>query len=286
MDMLDAMQREGIFYAGPIIADGRIHRFPTENKRKRNGWYVCFGEGGAFGNWSEGITHKWRGSGEISASSQSDIRKQQQATQKSLIKQQEEARRKAIHVWNNSRGKGYSPYLFYKRINAFGIRFDRDVILVPLRDIYGKLWGYQRILPDGKKYFLSGGKAKGCFHSIGAINSNEHIFIAEGYATAASIHIATNEPVAVCLNVGNLEAVASALCRTYPHLSITIAADNDQWKERNIGKETAYRIAGEYGCNVVVPVFHTIEGKPTDFNDLHVLEGLDEVAQQLEGCYA
>ncbi len=35
-----AMRTAGLEYSGPVIADGRLHRFKTEGDRERNSWYV------------------------------------------------------------------------------------------------------------------------------------------------------------------------------------------------------------------------------------------------------
>ena len=52
----------------------------------------------------------------------------------------------------------------------------------------------------GKK-FLPGGKVDGCFHLLGK-EPEKNLCVAEGYATAATIHEATGYAVAVAFNVG------------------------------------------------------------------------------------
>ncbi|MFR8054160.1 MAG: toprim domain-containing protein [Bilophila wadsworthia] len=71
---------------------------------------------------------------------------------------------------------------------------------------------------------------KGNFHTIAAEGkdfSQGEILICEGYATGASLHMATEKPVAVALDSGNLEPVAKALREKFPQAQITICADND-----------------------------------------------------------
>ena len=60
-----------------------------------------------------------------------------------------------------------------------------------------------------------------------------------------------------------------------------IAGDNDCWKAVNTGREKAEEAARKYGCSVIFPTFKNTETKPTDFNDLHVLEGIEEVKRQI-----
>jgi hypothetical protein len=60
-----------------------------------------------------------------------------------------------------------------------------------------------------------------------------------------------------------------------------IAGDNDATKLRNIGKEKAEEVAKEFSLEVVLPSFKDVSDKPSDFNDLHQLEGIEEVKKQL-----
>jgi putative DNA primase/helicase len=62
---------------------------------------------------------------------------------------------------------------------------------------------------------------------------------------------------------------------------------NDKFAERvgvkivNLGREKALAAAIKHGGKVVFPVFHSLEGRPTDFNDLHMREGLSSVRKQI-----
>ena len=46
---------------------------------------------------------------------------------------------------------------------------------------------------------------------VGQAEGAPVLLLAEGYATAASVHQATRRPVAVCFDAGNLVHVAKAL---------------------------------------------------------------------------
>ena len=129
------------------------------------------------------------------------------------------------------------------------------------------------------------GRKKGCFHTIGQIDGV--VYVAEGYATAASVHMATDVPVVVAFDAGNLEPVIEALKSKYPALKITIAADDDRWKPEigNTGRIKANAAARRFGCTVALPWFKDTSTKPTDWNDLHVLEGLETVKSQLRGVF-
>jgi len=63
---------------------------------------------------------------------------------------------------------------------------------------------------------------------------------------------------------------------------IVIAADDDQWKSNNSGLTKAKAAAKAYGVRIISPKFKDVSSKPTDFNDLGCLEGIEAVKMQLE----
>jgi hypothetical protein len=81
-----------------------------------------------------------------------------------------------------------------KGANSYGLKLLKDSLMIPVRDMAGTLHGIQFISPDGSKKFKTGTNKTGHFHTIGKAKDNT-IVIAEGYATAASIHQATGHCV-------------------------------------------------------------------------------------------
>jgi hypothetical protein len=78
--------------------------------------------------------------------------------------------------------------------------------------------------------------------------------------------------------------VAETVRRLMPAATILICADNDAWTDKpmkNPGVWRAREAAEKVGGLVVVPQFTDLSTKPTDFNDLAVLEGLGEVSRQV-----
>src|SRR5699024_1597968 len=76
----------------------------------------------------------------------------------------------------------------------------------------------------------------------------------------------------------------------YPEAILTIAADNDQEAEGNPGLKAAREAAEAVGGTVIYPTFteaaiarfKTKKGKgPTDFNNLHQLEGDHDMKEQV-----
>jgi putative DNA primase/helicase len=109
---------------------------------------------------------------------------------------------------------------------------------------------------------LSGGRKRGLFHWLG--KRTETVCLAEGYATAASIHESTGYRVFVCFDCGNLTAVAEAVRGLLPDARMVICADNDlpDRTGRQAGQEKAAEAAGLVGGCVALP---PVAG--ADFND-------------------
>src|SRR5262249_53778491 len=126
----------------------------------------------------------------------------------------------------------------------------------------------------GKKLFLRDGAVQGYCFIIGS--PTDEIYVAEGYATAASIHEATGSAVAVAFNAGNLLLVAQGLRERFPGQRLVVCADDDVETEGNPGLSKARAAAEAVGGLVAVPSFGDARPKgATDFNDLHRLVGLD-----------
>ena len=124
---------------------------------------------------------------------------------------------------------------------------------------------------------LTGGEKQGCHYRIDKADSAAHegiLIVCEGFATGASIHEATGQPVAVAFDSGNLEPVAKSLRKLYPDAALIVAADDDHQTEGNPGRKAANGVAKAVGGVVVVPMFPADRpDKATDFNDLHQLAG-------------
>lgn len=166
-----------------------------------------------------------------------------------------------------------------------------------------------------KHYWPAGAIKKGHFHLIGSPTSL--ILLAEGYATGATGYEATGFPVAIAFDAGNLPSVAQALKKYYREAQILILADDDAFArckhcqqpvqvnlsatcphcnephgKKNTGKEYAELAALAVNGRVVSPKFADPEarfdhycrnqGKLTDFNDLHLTDGLHLVRAQIE----
>ncbi|MBI4328198.1 MAG: DUF3631 domain-containing protein [Chloroflexi bacterium] len=159
----------------------------------------------------------------------------------------------------------------------------RGALVLSLRDVDGELHSLQFIGADGAKRFLTGGHIAGCVFTV-ADKPDGPLVMAEGYATAASIHEATTWATVAAMNCGNLLAVAQALRRKWPDRDIVIAADNDQFTDGNPGVTKATEAAKAIGARLAVPQFKDTSTRPTDINDLAILEGFETVKTQIESA--
>ena len=201
------------------------------------------------------------------------LRKQHDAEQR---EKQAQAAAVATQMWLKSQPCAEHPYLAGKGVKAHGLRVHGGLLLVPLRDANGLLHSLQTITAEGDKRFLPGGRVKGCYLSIG--RPSGRIVVAEGYATAATIHEDTGSAVAVAFNSGNLLQVAKALRSKYPCIDLVIAADDDWQTPGNPGLVAATEAARQVGGLLARPDFTGLQRDPkdTDFNDLRKLSQAQE----------
>lgn len=298
--------RDAIAAAGlgrpDITTDGRIHRFdlPDEKGGKKGGWFVFYPDenpcpAGAFGAWKHDFSESWSSKANWELSTQErdqlteHLRQARIARDEERRREADEAASKATAILAASpdASDGH-PYLQRKQVHAFGLKLgERNTLLVPMFDTAGLVRGLQRIKEDGEKLFLKGIDPKGIFGWIEGDKAT--IYLAEGYATGASIHMATGQAVALAFNAGNLEPAAKAIKEVFPKSKLIVAGDNDRWTTKhdgtpwNVGVEKAHRAAEAVGAQVVVPEFRDLTGNPTDFNDLHAREGLETVRLQAKG---
>jgi putative DNA primase/helicase len=177
------------------------------------------------------------------------------------------------------------PYLKIKKIKSYGLKIYGEKLLIPICDENDNLVSLQSIqqLDSGNffKKFFPGARKKGCFFIIGDIY--DEFIICEGYATGASIYECVEKPVVVAFDSGSIPDVAKAMRKKFPNAKITVAADNDQYGDAyNPGIAKAKEAAKQIGATVVIPEFKDKSTQPTDFNDLHILEGSERVREFFE----
>ena len=296
-----------------IVVNGIIQRFAASgNEKKKNAWYILFefdldsGEkalAGCFGKWAWGkdvIINVDMNLPELSkeekqryAKKQDDIAK---AAKKAKAEKQADAAAKAKRMYASMPDRGSSEYLKRKMVPAYGLRFAKGAIYIPLRNIDDQLVGMQYVNGAGDKRFFSGTAKEGAFHLIGKAQSAtvdecplkhlKKLVVVEGYATGASIYQAYKGkvPVVVTFDCGNLGPVIKAILAKYPDIQITIGADNDVETLKpilNPGVTEAMKLAAEYSCHVAIPEHPSSPDKKADWNDVHCIGGLGLIRKQI-----
>lgn len=271
-DFKSSMSAAGLLTKDPITPDGKLHRFHVEGDKpgSENGWYVFYGDSlpaGAFGSWKTGFKGTWCAKAEntLSPAEREEYRQRMEAARKTREAEEQArrtaAREKAAGIWEAAApAPDNHPYLVKKGVRNHGLRMHNGALVVPMRDTYGILHSLQFIDGEGNKRFLSGGLKKGCYFTLGS--PVESFCIAEGFATAATIYESTGLAVAVAFDAGNLLTVAQAIRAKFPHIKITVCADNDEHTPGNPGLTKAREAAAAVGALLAVP---PVAG---DFNDL------------------
>jgi putative DNA primase/helicase len=283
--LADALATRGVTRLA-ICADGEVQRFDSPDKPRgnNNGWYVCPTlEVAVFGFWHtmERQTVSLAGEhGPIAAEEARQAaakarrmwearRKQEQAQVALQARQEWEAAAQADHN---------HPYLTTKHVQPHSIRQQGGVLLVPLF-AEGELVNLQRIHADGTKRFLKRGRIKGAASLVGRLTGAEHVYVTEGWATAATIHEASGCPVVATMTANNLAAVVRTLrYNLAPQVRITIAADNDRRTPGNPGLTYGRHAAEIIGADITWPRFPCEDCTCSDFNDLAACEGRKEAA--------
>lgn len=293
------LKEAGLIVDEPLM-DGQIHRVPVENGKSgaKDGAYCGYADGKPNGwgqNYKTGEQVKWLSTGHVLTAEQKETLRNETAARLAEREterqaQQAKAKKRAYaKLMNASELSEEHPYLRDKGVEAFNLKQDRHGnLLVPGIDLQtGRIQTLQWIKPDGTKGFEEGCPQKGAAFAIPTLDDlrTGQILIAEGYATAATLHMATAQPVVVAFNALNLLPVAEKLHEMYPQAEIVICADNDHHLQENIGIIKAQEAAQAVGGKVVVPSFTKEEKskKYTDFNDLGKSRGLDAVAQRMKG---
>jgi len=342
-NVLDQLVGYGLKPVLPLET-GRLIRCAVEGSREKKGWYVLHdlpvenGRSllvGSYGIWSGNDNGQQK---IVLDKSQTLTPEQSAALKKRLIddrkaaelarkKRAESAARKADSAWRAGNPTGEHEYLIRKNIQPYGARFSKTgALMVPMLDVTGKVHGIQFILSKhkhkeeiekngrDKQYWPPGVNKKGHFYQIGAIQ--DVVLVAEGFATAASLHAATSLPVIVAFDANNILPVCEEIKSRYKKAKFIICADDDSLTEcphcktrisieesancsscgephgkKNTGIESASLAALQINGHWIKPIFSDPDerlssyrknnGKLTDFNDLHKTDGLHTVTTQI-----
>lgn len=315
-DVLGQLRDAGLFVEH--LEFGRMRRCKVEGDREKRGWYYLHelrtDKGtllivGTYGVWrgNDSNTQKVElRKTELSADQRAALKQRLAQDRKEADRRRAEeadrASKRAGAGWAKAAPEGESEYLVRKGVGAHGVRFgSAGELIIPLLDVDGRVHGLQIIRAGkaaaasrrpAKEFWPAGLAKKGHFFVLGSPASASVILVAEGYATAASLHEATGLCTVVAWDAGNLLPVVQALAKRHKRARFLICADDDAFSEGNPGVTAAAAAALAVKGEWVAPVFADNEArraafeakgtKLTDFNDLHLLEGLHVVRRQLE----
>ncbi len=272
-----------------VPADGEWH--PTSlldsHKNKGNGRIKIFSDlkGGVAFNWVTGQSQNFFvnrvDTGSISKQDRAKIEADQQRRKAELITKQNKAAKKAHSIYVSAKpAPPDHPYLKIKRILPYLTRqaswtkstFIEDewqkitidnVLLVPLYNEAAVIRNVQAIFPEKNevlgrnKDFLAGAELSGLFSWVG--DKTETVCIAEGVATAYTVHEDTGFKVYIAFTANNLLKVGQTIRKHLPHARIIFTADNDA---TGVGLEKATEAAEAINGLVCMPPMVGM-----DFND-------------------
>jgi len=222
-----------------------------------------------------------------------------QKAQEERAQEAAEAKARAQERWDNAKpANPKHPYLVSKGITSpaviSALRQDGNQLLVPMRK-NKEITMLQAIGPNGFKSFDKGGELVGSAFLIGhpsQATTERGVLVAEGFATAASLHQATGQPVLAAFTAYNLKNVAESLKDKMSDIPVTFCADNDN---NGVGIRYAEESAEIMGnrAQAIMPEFtdrdfavyrqkHGPEAIPSDFNDLAQTRGLEAVKTVVE----
>jgi putative DNA primase/helicase len=292
-----ALRESGFRINGLPEMNGRLYRVSVEGDKgsERSGAYIGHLDGrpaGYIQNFRTGQRINWKAAGRASALDAQDRaqmaaeaaqRRQERAAERE--RQYERTAQEVDAIWTTATPTQAHPYLSEKGVASHGLRQDAlGRLLVPVQDADGKLWSFQRVGSDGRKQFYEGGRVEGGHYVIGDLAKPGPLVIAEGYATAATLHELLGRPAVVAFNAGNLMTVARTYRQLHSEREIYIAGDNDHRREAegkpNVGREKAEEAAAAIKGFALLPTF-SADDLGSDWNDLAGAQGEDAAREQL-----
>ena len=265
IQLKDAMLGAGLKPPEAIHLDGKVHRFNSGTKGEKGhdkpGWYIAFNDGvpaGRFGCWRSGVELTWKADIGRSLTVAEEMAQSRRLSEAKAQRDAEQAKTREVAaqtveiIWSEgSAASPEHPYLAKKKIAPHGARVTGDGrLMVPLYNSDGELSSIQYIAGDGDKKYHPGGQTGSMFWLLGSMDDANTLYIAEGFATAATIAEVTGKPCAVAYSASNLVPVTGILKELHPTLDICIVADNDA---SGVGQRYAEQASAKFGVRMTTP---------------------------------
>ena len=220
------------------------------------------------GDWKLGEIHHFQNTVKLKPSEKRQVTIQQEAYRARIAREQAALHEKSAQdselIFSTFK-HGDHPYAHKKGIEVnTDCKVHEDYLAIPLRDVHGKFWSFQKIFPDSSKRFFTGGRTKNNFYQFGEIKNT--VRICEGYATGYTIFKKENDAVICAMSAGNIPNVARELREKHPHLEFIYMADRDTHGK---GEEMCKKAMAITGGTLLFPP----EGYK-DFNDARETGGV------------
>jgi phage/plasmid primase-like uncharacterized protein/KaiC/GvpD/RAD55 family RecA-like ATPase len=274
IQLKDAMLGAGLKPPETLHLDGKVHRFNSGTKGEKGhdkpGWYIIFNDGipaGRFGCWRSGVELTWKADIGRSLTVAEEMAQSRRLSEAKAQRDVEQAKTREVAantvdlIWSQAGAASPEhPYLQRKGIQPNGARITGDGrLMVPLYNSDGELSSIQYIDHQGGKLYHPGGQTGSMFWLVGSTDDVDTLYIAEGFATAATISEVTGKPCAVAYSASNLVPVTGILKELHPTLDICIVADNDA---SGVGQRYAEQASAKFGVRMTMP---PIEGDANDY---------------------
>jgi len=295
-----------------LVPDGKVKRFDSTKNGDKVIWIVLnqFEYKGnvfysaVYGNWRYGQEFTINSFGRNDYQNKEFNEKQKQILKeaKDNLKDEKIKKHKACRdkwepiYYNSPTASDTHPYLLNKKIDSnyhakIGTYGD---LMVPLWNSKSEFTGLQKIFFDLEsnnyiKRFTTGIELEGSFCPFGDVRNAEIIYIAEGFATAASIYMAfkkdSKKAVIAAFTANNLFNAAVGIRAINSNSYIVFCADKDvnvKPELNDIGFRKAKQASNKLSNAIARCVIFSINNSEwTDFNDLHQYEGIEKVQKQL-----
>jgi len=284
----DFIYNSGYDYPEIIYFDSELHRFSgrSDKPHDKDEWYVAHEwefkekiyQKVIVGSWrypdQKNVWNSW-GQSNLEHENYLIYKEKEKKAREALEEERRKSEEGAVKFLHDlSDLETAHPYLLSKGfdITFDGLKIYKDRLVIPKTDEMGKLRSYEIIDPDGSKRCAKGCVSKNTFYKF--TGTNKKIFIAEGFATAASIHLATGATVYCAFSAGNCKNVAAIAMYHNKNTPIVLCQDLGQAGDK------ASEDCSKLGIETVKPVCN---GNGTDFNDMYQEQGEKAVKKLLCG---
>lgn len=259
-------------------------RVPTEDKpRKRNGAVKITSDGAVLiQNWGTDSKTVWR-PGEGAAAVSLETRRRAGAARETarlaIAKSQADAAELANRIWEKAKpAQPDHPYLVRKKLPPLELREATEINGRRGRWLISPLYGsdpnmekrnLEAINESGFKCGLRGGLRAGVYGFAGPGMPEDTLIIAEGWSTAAALHLSLEIPVIFSCGKQNLRSTAEIWTKRWGAVKeVIVAADTD-------AVESAEEVMKLGRTRIMVPDFGCGERKRSDWCDVYTDYGKD-----------